>query len=65
MTHTEGASLAGTIVTLRLIAFASSGIYDSPDYVQRRLRATVSLGPPWRSGWLSNDQRRMFIYRFQ
>jgi hypothetical protein len=42
--HTEGASPAGTIVTYRLIAIATSGTYGSLDYVQRRLRATVLLG---------------------
>jgi MSHA biogenesis protein MshP len=45
-THTEGAAPAGTIVTYRLIAIATSGAYGSLDYVQRRLLATVSLDPP-------------------
>ena len=45
-THTEGAAPAGTIVTYRLNAIASSGSYGSLDYVQRRLNATVSLDPP-------------------
>jgi hypothetical protein len=54
-THAEGASPAGTIVTYRLIAIATSGTYGSLDYVQRRLRATVLLDPPWGSGWPSSD----------
>jgi hypothetical protein len=43
-THTELASSAATIVTLRLIAIATSRTYGSLDQVQRRLRATVLPG---------------------
>lgn len=63
-TLTEGASPARTIVTWRLVAIASSGIYGSLDYVQRRLRATVSLDLPWRSGWPSTDLRRIVFQGF-
>ena len=45
-THIEGVSPAGTIVTYRQVAIASSEIYDPLDYVQRSLLATVSLDPP-------------------
>lgn len=45
-THTEGAAPTGTIVTYRLLATASSGTYGTLDYVQRQIRASVSLDPP-------------------
>ncbi|MCG6888255.1 MAG: hypothetical protein LJE92_01595 [Gammaproteobacteria bacterium] len=45
-THTDVVSTTGTIVTYRLVAIASSGIYGSLDYVQRSLLAIVSLDPP-------------------
>ncbi len=38
-THTEGPT---TVTVYRLEAFASAGQYGTPDYVSRRLRATVS-----------------------
>ncbi len=38
-THTEGASAVNVYV---LEAFAYSGVYGTPDYVSRRLRATVT-----------------------
>ena len=42
-THTEGVT---PLVIYRLTAIASSGVYGSLDYVQRRLQATVSVDPP-------------------
>lgn len=44
--HTEGTAPAGTINTYRLVAIASSGVYGSLDFAQRRLLATVSQDPP-------------------
>ncbi len=41
--HTEGVT---PITTYRLTAIARAGSFGSLDYVQRRLRATVSLDPP-------------------
>ena len=41
--HTEGVT---PITTYRLTAIARAGSYGSLDFVQRRLRATVSLDPP-------------------
>lgn len=41
--HTEGVT---PITTYRLTAIARSGGFGSLDFVQRRLRATVSLDPP-------------------
>ncbi len=38
-THTEGSATTSVYV---LEAFASSGIYGTPDYVSRRIRATVT-----------------------
>lgn len=38
-THTEGPT---TVTVYRLESFASAGAYGTPDYVSRRLRATVS-----------------------
>jgi hypothetical protein len=46
-THVEGDPATGTIVTYRLTAFASTGVYGSLDYVQWHLQANVSLDPPW------------------
>ena len=45
-THVEGDPATGTIVTYSLTAIASSGVYGSLDYVQRRLLVNVSLDPP-------------------
>jgi MSHA biogenesis protein MshP len=45
-THIEGDPMSGTIITYRPTAIASSGVYGSLDYVQRRLQASVSLDPP-------------------
>ncbi len=42
-THTEGVI---PIAVYGLTAIASSGVYGSLDYVQRRLQATVSVDPP-------------------
>jgi MSHA biogenesis protein MshP len=42
-THTEGTAI---VPIYRLSAIASSGGYGSLDYVQRRLRVTVSVDPP-------------------
>jgi len=43
-THIEGA--AAPIHTFNLKSVASSGSYGSLDYVQRQIRATVSIDPP-------------------
>ncbi len=42
-THTEGVT---TLTTYQLTAIASSGVFGTLDYVQRRIQATVSLDPP-------------------
>ncbi len=42
-THIEGTT---PIDTFQLTAIASSGIFGSLDYVQRRIQATVSQDPP-------------------
>lgn len=42
-THTEG---SGTVRVYAIDAFARFGVYGSPDYVSRRLRATVTDAPP-------------------
>jgi len=41
-THTEGAT---TTTVFRVEAFARFGVYGMPDYVSRRVRATVTDGP--------------------
>lgn len=42
-THDEG----GTIIdTFSLTSIASSGVYGTLDYVQRRIQASVSIDPP-------------------
>lgn len=41
--HTEGVT---ALTTYQLTAIASSGVFGSLDYVQRRIQATVSLDPP-------------------
>ena len=41
-THTEG---AGTFQVYVIDAFAQSGAFGTPDYVSRRIRATVATAP--------------------
>ena len=43
--HTEG-DIANTINTYRVTSVASSGTFGTLDYIERRMRATVSLDPP-------------------
>jgi len=42
-THIEGVT---PITAFQLTAIATSGVYGTLDYVQRRIQATVSLDPP-------------------
>ncbi|MFT5221225.1 MAG: MSHA biogenesis protein MshP [Planctomycetota bacterium] len=45
--HSEGDNLvpANTIITYRITSIATTGVFGSLDYVQRRLQSTVSKAP--------------------